>query len=723
MSNNDTYNQLVNSSTISNGGAYIESLYESYLNDPASVDAEWQRYFSSVRAGAKDVAHRPIQAKFLALAQQPVVQVAASATVSEKQIEVNQLIESYRALGHHKADIDPLGMWKRETPRELTLAFHGLTEKDLNTTFETPFSFKKQATLKEIIALLEKMYTGTVGAQWSYIESQVEKDWLQARFEVDNRTATLGPELRKRVYTQLAAAEGLERYLHNKYVGQKRFSLEGGETLIPMLDQIIMRAGSQDMQEVVIGMAHRGRLNVLVNLLGKPPSELFEEFEGKRKAPFGSGDVKYHQGFSSDVKTDKSVVHLSLASNPSHLEIVVPVVEGSARARQERREDWTGSQVLPIAIHGDAAFAGQGCVMETLNMSQTRGYKTGGTVHLVINNQVGFTTSNPEDSRSTPYCTDIAKMIEAPVFHINMDDPDAAIFIANIAFDYREKFKKDIVLDLVCYRRYGHNEADEPAATQPVMYQHIRAHATTRAIYADRLIADKIITQNESEAYVDRYRDQLDAGKITVTHLVENADNPFKDVWKPFLTVNWDKPADTTVDEKTFDALSKAVTSIPATFELQTQVKKVYTDREKMAAGELPFDWGFAETMAYATLLKEGYSVRLSGQDCGRGTFAHRHAVLHEQKNDEQYIPLSTISKPHHFTVIDSLLSEEAVLAFEYGYSSTEPRSLVIWEAQFGDFANGAQVVMDQFICSAESKWNRYCGLTMLLPHGYEGMA
>ncbi len=720
---NDTYQQLVETSSVSNGGAYIESLYESFLENKNSVSPEWQRYFEAVQSGAHDVPHGPIQEKFLALAQQASQSGnAALVSASDKQVAVNDLINAYRYLGHHKANLDPLGLCKRETPRELTLAFHGLSTQDLSSTFQTPFHFKKQATLKEIIAQLEYMYTGTIGAQWGYIENDNEKNWLQTQFEVADRTATLSKDFRKRVYAQLTAAEGLERYLHNKYVGQKRFSLEGSETMIPMLDEMIMRAGFIEMQEVVIGMAHRGRLNVLVNLLGKPPTALFEEFEGKHKAVFGSGDVKYHQGFSSDVKTDKAVVHLSLASNPSHLEIVVPVVEGSVRARQERREDWAGSQVLPIAIHGDAAFAGQGCVMETLNMSQTRGYKTGGTIHLVINNQIGFTTSNPEDSRSTPYCTDIAKMIEAPVFHINLDDPDAAMFVSRIAFDYRTKFKKDIVLDLVCYRRYGHNEADEPAATQPVMYQHIRQHPTARILYAEKLIAENVITEKEANDFVERYRDQLDQGKIIVAHLVNNAENPFKDCWASYLNVDWEKPVNTALDEKMFDALSKAVTTMPPGFELQTQVKKVYSDREKMAAGESPIDWGFAETMAYATLLKEGYTVRLSGQDCGRGTFAHRHAVLHEQTQDKQYIPLSTISKPHHFTVIDSLLSEEAVLAFEYGYASTQPNALVLWEAQFGDFANGAQVVIDQFISSGECKWNRYAGLVMLLPHGYEGM-
>jgi 2-oxoglutarate dehydrogenase E1 component len=721
----DAYKKLMDTTAVSNGGAYMESLYESYLEDKNSVDPKWRTYFENMQAGSHDVPHGPIQEKFLAWALAPAArgdEVSVAVSADTKQFEVESLINSYRRYGHHKAKTDPLGLIKRDTPKQLTLAFHGLSNADLGKTFQTPFSFKREATLKEIISLLEYMYTGPIGAQWFYIESLEEREWLQKRFEVADRKATLSPELRKRVYGQLTAAEGLERYLHNKYVGQKRFSLEGGETMIPMLDQMIMRAGATDMQEVVIGMAHRGRLNVLVNLLGKPPTELFEEFEGKRKAAFGAGDVKYHQGFSSDVKTDKGVVHLSLASNPSHLEIVIPVVEGSVRARQERRDDWTGSQVLPIAIHGDAAFAGQGCVMETLNMSQTRGYKTGGTIHLIVNNQVGFTTSNPEDSRSTPYCTDIAKMIEAPVFHVNLDDPDAAMFIANIAFDFREKFKKDIVLDLMCYRRYGHNEADEPAATQPVMYQHIRQHPTTRTIYANQLIADKLMTEAETDAFVEKYRDQLDQGKIIVAHLVNNGDNPFKDVWNKYLTVDWDKAVKTSCDERTFDALAKEITTIPANFELQPQVNKVYLERAKMAAGTAPIDWGFAETMAYATLLKEGYGVRLSGQDCGRGTFAHRHAVLHEQKEDKQYIPLSTIGKPHQFTVIDSLLSEEAVLAFEYGYSSTEPRHLVLWEAQFGDFANGAQVVMDQFISSGETKWTRYSGLVMLLPHGYEGM-
>ncbi|MEM8661857.1 MAG: 2-oxoglutarate dehydrogenase E1 component, partial [Pseudomonadota bacterium] len=489
----------------------------------------------------------------------------------------------------------------------------------------------------------------------------------------------------------------------------------------PMLNEMIQRCGSEGAKEVVIGMAHRGRLNVLINILGKNPSELFAEFEGRAQYE-SSGDVKYHQGFSSNVMTPGGELHLALSFNPSHLEIVSPVVEGSVRARQERRNDKEGHAVVPIVIHGDAAFAGQGVVMETFQMSQTRAYKTGGTIHVVLNNQVGFTTSRREDARSTEYCTDIAKMVQAPIFHVNGDDPEAVLFVTQMAVDYRREFKRDVVIDLMCYRRRGHNEADEPSVTQPLMYERIRQHKTTRDLYAARLISDGILSEPEDHFMVERYRDSLDRGEPMVSSLVSEPNASLFVDWSPYLDHHWTMQVDTTVDINELQSLAYQSNVPPDNFPLQRQVAKILEDRRKMARGAMPLNWGFAETLAYATLLKQGYPVRLTGQDVGRGTFSHRHAVLHNKKTGKTYRPLQNLdSQQAGFKIYDSLLSEEAVLAFEYGYSTTMPQGLVIWEAQFGDFANGAQVVIDQFITSGEHKWQRLSGLTMLLPHGYEG--
>lgn len=489
-----------------------------------------------------------------------------------------------------------------------------------------------------------------------------------------------------------------------------------------MVDEIIQRCGSYGAKEIVIGMAHRGRLNVLVNTLGKNPRDLFDEFEGKKIVELGSGDVKYHQGFSSNVMTSGGEVHLALAFNPSHLEIVSPVVEGSVRARQDRRKDSSGDKVVPISIHGDAAFAGQGVVMETFQMSQTRAYKTGGTIRLVINNQVGFTTSRQDDARSTEYATDVAKMIQAPIFHVNGDDPEAVLFVTQLAVDYRMQFKRDVVIDLVCYRRRGHNEADEPSGTQPLMYQQIAKQRTTRELYADALVNAGVLSAEQVQSKIDDYRDALDNGLHVVKSLVKEPNKELFVDWRPYLGHAWTARHDTRFDLKTLQELSSKMLEVPEGFVVQRQVSKIYEDRQKMAAGGLPINWGFAETLAYATLLFEGHPVRMTGQDVGRGTFSHRHAVLHNQKDDSVYVPLANLfdGQPR-LDIYDSFLSEEAVLAFEYGFATTTPNSLVIWEAQFGDFANGAQVVIDQFITSGESKWGRLCGLTMLLPHGYEG--
>jgi 2-oxoglutarate dehydrogenase E1 component len=496
--------------------------------------------------------------------------------------------------------------------------------------------------------------------------------------------------------------------------------------MIPMLDTIIENVGAQGAKEVVIGMAHRGRLNVLVNNLGKIPAELFSEFEGKHAHELQSGDVKYHQGFSSDIKTAGGAVHLTLAFNPSHLEIVNPVVEGSVRARQHRRGDHVGDQVLPLLIHGDAAFAGQGVVMETMALSQTRGYKTGGTVHIVVNNQIGFTTSDTRDARSSLYCTDIAKMIEAPVFHVNGDDPEACVFVSAIAEEYRRTFRKDVVVDLVCFRRLGHNEQDEPFVTQPLMYKKIAQHPGTRKLYADRLEKEGVVGAGFGDELVTSVRAALDAGKGTNPKILYGLKPALAIDWAPYIGVDWRQSAETAVPAAKLKELAKRLTDIPANFKLHPSVERLLAGRREMGEGRHNLDWGMAENLAYASLVDGGHPVRLSGQDAGRGTFAHRHAVLHDQNREKWdagvYIPLQNIREGQgNFVVIDSLLSEEAVLGFEYGYSTAQPFELVIWEAQFGDFVNGAQVVIDQFIASGESKWGRMCGLTMYLPHGYEG--
>jgi len=491
-----------------------------------------------------------------------------------------------------------------------------------------------------------------------------------------------------------------------------------------MLDDIIQQGGSSGIREIVIGMAHRGRINVLVNILGKSPEELFEEFEGNYDLDElrGSGDVKYHKGFSADMKTPGGNVHIALAFNPSHLEIVNPVVEGSVRARQQRRSDDARQEVLPVLIHGDAAFAGQGVVTETFQMSQTNGFRTGGTVHIVINNQIGFTTSRPSDARSTDYCSDVAKMIEAPIFHVNSDDPEAVLFVTRLALQYRQKFRKDVVIDLVCYRRHGHNEADEPSATQPIMYARIKGHKTTRELYASRLEAAGVIDVTTASSLQEHYRDRLDRGEPVPKSSLGLIGNEYTVDWSPFTHTEWDEPADTTISPATVASLGAAITQIPPDVRPHGRVLRIMDDRSKMVSGEMDMDWGFAETMAYASLLREGHTVRLVGQDSGRGTFFHRHAVLHNQVNNREYIPLEHIvERTNAFRVIDSFLSEEAVLGFEYGYASTAPDTLVIWEGQFGDFVNGAQVVIDQFISSGEAKWGRLCGLTLFLPHGYEG--
>ncbi|MGA2654668.1 MAG: 2-oxoglutarate dehydrogenase E1 component [Gammaproteobacteria bacterium] len=711
--------------------AYLEPIYEAYLEDPNSIDPKLRAQFDALKpvgGNTTEVAHLPIQQAFLDYAQYKSQlgygAAAVSAPVEEKQMQVQMLIDAYRESGHKKAKLDPLELQThhKEVP-ELTLAYHHLSDADLNTVFQTSLVHLPQATLAEIVKHLETIYCGTIGSEYTHVATEAEHEWLMQRLEGELPKLQFSPEKEKAILNSLNKAEGLERYLHTRFVGQKRFSLEGGESLIPAMNELIENAGKANVKEIIIGMAHRGRLNVLINTLGKAPGALFQEFEGKAPIELVAGDVKYHQGFSSDIQTPNGVLHLALAFNPSHLEIVSPVVEGSVKARQERRHDREHQQVLPILIHGDSAFAGQGVVMETFSMSQTRGFTTGGTVHIVINNQVGFTTSNPRDTRSTLYCTDIAKMIDAPIFHVNGDDPEAVVFLAKLALDYRTQFKKDVVIDLVCYRRHGHNEADEPSATQPLMYTKIRNHLTTAALYGQKLISEGVVSQDEITVMENNYRAHLDSGKEIVENLVQIPPAEMQVDWSPYLKQDPVQAVDTRISQDELVKLAIKMETVPEGFVLQKQVAKIVEDRHKMAKGELPIDWGFAENLAYASLIHQGFAVRLSGQDCGRGTFAHRHAVLHNQENGTPYCPLAHLeANQPHFEVIDSLLSEEAVLAFEYGYSTTTPTTLVAWEAQFGDFANGAQVVIDQFISSGEHKWGRLSGLTMLLPHGYEGM-
>ncbi len=712
----------------------VERMYELYLDDPSKVPDGWRDYFDTMGDPEAEVVHSKIRENLLEEARSgrrsgtvTTRSAGKPATSGEKQAAVARLIQVYSLRGHQIADIDPLGLMDRRVPGVLKLDYLGLTEADMDTEFFTgglAGTGNERMKLRDILALLKAIYCGKVGAEFAHISRARERLWLRKRFEQGAASDTLTDEDRVWVLEHLTSAEGIERYLHTRYVGQKRFSLEGGETLIPMLDHIIHQGGASGIHEIVIGMAHRGRINVLVNILGKNPEELFEEFEGNYDLDElkGSGDVKYHKGFSADMKTSGGNVHIALAFNPSHLEIVNPVVEGSVRARQQRRGDTERDEVLPVLVHGDAAFAGQGVVPETFQMSQINGFRTGGTVHIVINNQIGFTTSRPSDARSTDYCSDVAKMIEAPIFHVNADDPEAAMFVTHLALEYRQKFKKDVVIDLVCYRRHGHNEADEPSATQPIMYGRIKGHKTTRALYAERLQAAGVIEATTAAEMQDAYRDRLDRGEPVPKSSLGMIGNEFTVDWEPYLDNEWDDPVDTTISPATAADLGEAITSYPPDLKPHGRVQRIMDDRVKIANGEMDMDWGFAETMAYASLLKEGHTVRLVGQDSGRGTFFHRHAVLHNQLNNREYIPLEHITdEPNSFRVIDSFLSEEAVLGFEYGYASTAPDTLVIWEGQFGDFANGAQVVIDQFISSGEAKWGRLCGLTMFLPHGYEG--
>jgi 2-oxoglutarate dehydrogenase E1 component len=722
--------QLATTALSGGNAGFIEDLYEQFLKDPNGLDPTWREYFKGLRGAEADVAHGPIRERLMARVQLPpataAVPAARSDAASAKQGAVSRLIQVYANRGHLIANLDPLGLQERAKPYVLDLQYFGLSDADLDAEFFTGSrnrAIAERTTLKHILADLKFIYTDTIGAEFAHVSDTEERLWLQDNFQLGRMQHRFSVDEKKNILWQLTAAEGLERYLHTKYVGQKRFSLEGGDSLMPLLDDLVQQGGKFGVEETIIGMAHRGRLNVLVNLLGKSPKDLFSEFEGQYDLAKlrGSGDVKYHKGFSADLKTGSGNVHVALAFNPSHLEVVNAVVEGSARARQERRGDVLGDKVLPVQIHGDAAFAGQGVVMETLQLSQARGFYTGGSVHIIINNQVGFTISEPRDARSTLYCSDVAKMVEAPILHVNADDPEAVCFVTRFALEYRMKFHKDVLIDLVCYRRHGHNEADEPAATQPLMYQNIRKKPTVRQLYADKLSKEGVLSAADAAAMMEQYRSGLDEGKPQARAALGLIGNPYTVDWSEYLGADWEA-VKTGVDMARLRVLGKAITSYPTDWTLHPRVLAIMQAREKMVNGDLALDWGCAENLAYASLIQDGYPVRLTGQDSGRGTFFHRHAVLHDQLTGRVYLPLQHLATNQpKFSVIDSVLSEEAVLGFEYGFSTTEPRCLTIWEAQFGDFCNGAQVIIDQFISSGEAKWGRLSGITLFLPHGYEG--
>jgi len=689
---------------------YVDALYEQYLRDPQSVDPQWAFFFAGFEAATGNGAHAA---------------AAVAPSETERNIGVFDLTHSYRELGHLIANLDPLGHNLTSHPL-LDPAEFGFGDDDLQRVVECP-SFRgcTRTTLQDLVARLRATYSGTLAVEYMEISDKEQRTWLQERMEPTLNKADVSAEDRKHILQRLTAAEGLEQFLHTKYVGQKRFSLEGGESLIPLLDTLIEDAGNSGVEEIVMGMPHRGRLNVLAHILRKPYEMIFSEFEGTFLPADiqGDGDVKYHLGYARDHTTRSGrQMHVSLCSNPSHLEAVDPIVEGVVRAKQHYRGDTSRTKVVPVLLHGDAAFTGQGLVAETLALSELDAYRTGGTIHIILNNQIGFTTS-PSDYRFTRYPSDIAKIIQAPVFHVNGDDPEAAVQAARLAIAFRHTFKKDVIIDVVCYRRHGHNETDDPTFSQPLMYAEIAAHRTVRDLYAERLIGDGVVTQHD-----------VDAGTAELREIFEDALNYARDfmprqqvfalggVWKGLRWAGGDWSAQTAVPEETLQHVMDGVLRFPPGFAAHPKVKRLLEQRAAMLEPDGKIDWGCAEMLAFGTVLLEGTKIRFSGQDSARGTFSHRHAVLRDIHTNDRYVPLDHLSADQgRFVIIDRMLSEAAVLGFEYGFSSADPRNLVVWEAQFGDFANGAQVIIDQFIASAESKWQKMSGIVLLLPHGYEG--
>ena len=722
-----TMKELWGSSHISAGhAAYLESLYESFINNPEDLSIEWLDFFTNLPdhpTSNGEISHQEIIKEFKNISRSNKV---SKVSVDERQGKVVRLIQSYRNRGHLKAKLDPLGMMERRLVEDLNIEFHGFSEMDLDEEFYTDTfnTGKNKLPLREIVKRLEEIYCGNIGIECNHIMESKERRWFQKKFESKLQDYSFTDDEKYNIYERLNSAEGLAKYLSAKYPGMKRFGIDGAESLVPLVESVIQNCGSIGANQICFGMAHRGRLNLLVNVLGKLPSELFAAFdEDSTLEGANTGDVKYHLGFSSNLNTPGGEVHVSLFNNPSHLEIVDPVVIGSVRARQDRIKDKDRSKVIPVLLHGDASFSGQGVVMESLQMSQTRGFYVGGCIHIIVNNQIGFTTSNTNDSRSTDYSSDVAKIIQAPVIHVNGDDPEMVVNAAKIACKYRNKFKKDIVIDLFCYRRRGHNEADDPSATQPLMYKKISEHPSVLKQYEQALLTKKVLTDEKIKSIKTEYRKSLESGQTVAKNLAKKPNNSLWFDWDPYLDTKWWPKVDTSVDKKQFKELGRDICSIPKSFSLGSQATKIFEDRIKMTDENIPINWGYAETMAYATLLNEGYPIRITGQDVRRGTFSHRHACVFDSKSGMGFIPLSEIAEKNNtrFDIYDSLLSEEAVLGFEYGYSATWPSGLAIWEAQFGDFANGAQVVIDQFIVSAQHKWERLSGLVMLLPHGYEG--
>ena len=719
--------ELWGSSHISAGhAAYLEGLYETFLNNPEELSKEWFDFFTNLPKlpnSNGEISHQKIINEFRNFSRNSDV---LKKSVDERQGKVIRLIQSYRNRGHLKAKLDPLGMMERRLVEDLNIEFHGLSHEDLNEEFYTDTfnTGAEKLPLRDIIQKLEDIYCGVIGIECNHIMDSSERRWFQNKFESKLKGYSFNEKEKLNIYERLNSAEGLAKYLSAKYPGMKRFGIDGAESLVPLVETVIQDCGSLGASQICFGMAHRGRLNLLVNVLGKLPSDLFSAFsEDFELEGASTGDVKYHLGFSSNFDTPGGEVHVSLFNNPSHLEIVDPVVIGSVRARQDRINDKDRSKVIPVLLHGDAAFSGQGVVMESLQMSQTRGFNVGGTIHIIVNNQIGFTTSNVNDSRSTDYSSDVAKIIQAPVIHVNGDDPEMVVNAAKIACKYRNKFKKDIVIDLFCYRRRGHNEADDPSATQPLMYEKISNHPSVLNQYENNLMKEGILDAEQSKKIKSNYRKSLEGGESVAKNLAKKPNDSLWFDWEPYLDVKWWPKVDTKYSKKELKKLGKEIISVPKEFNMGSQASKIFADRHEMNQGNIPINWGYAEVMAYATLLKDGYPIRLTGQDVRRGTFSHRHACIFDSQTGMGHISLSELAEKNKtsFDIYDSLLSEEAVLGFEYGYSATWPSGLTIWEAQFGDFANGAQVVIDQFIVSAQHKWERLSGLIMLLPHGYEG--
>jgi 2-oxoglutarate dehydrogenase E1 component len=734
--------------------AFAEDLYRRWQKDRASVDPTWGEYFAGVEQGVSgpswarsnwppsdtdaltagldptqmEAAPKPAKGGAkpapVAAAKPAVADTATVEAAALDSIRAMMLIRTYRVRGHLAADLDPLGLARNDLPADLSPHYHGFTDADLDRPIYLGGQLGiERATVREIVDILQRNYCGHVGLEYMHIGDVEERKFLQERMEGHDKEIVFSAEGKKAILAKVIQGEQYEKFLGRKYVGTKRFGLDGGESALPALEAVIKYGGSAGVEEIVLGMPHRGRLNVLVNVMGKPYRAVFSEFAGGSANPediAGSGDVKYHLGTSTDREIEGIKVHMSLAANPSHLEAVDPVVLGKARAKQTRIKDNERGKVLPILMHGDAAFAGQGIIMECFGFSGLRGYSTGGTIHFVVNNQIGFTTS-PQFARSSPYSTDIAKMVSAPILHVNGDDPEAVTFACKLATDFRMTFKRDVVIDMWCYRRFGHNEGDEPGFTQPLMYDEIRKHPPVSAVYADRLKAEGVIDEAWVEAQAARYvaelEEEFEAGK---SYRPNKADW-FEGAWKGMTQAN-EKGARsgmTAVTQDQIDKLVPILTEAPQGFTAHKTLLRILEAKKQMFASGEGFDWATGEALAFGTLLQENYGVRLSGQDSGRGTFSHRHAAWTDQLDGHKYIPLSEVDRS--FQVLDSPLSEFGVLGFEYGYASAAPRTLVMWEGQFGDFANGAQVIMDQFISSSESKWLRSNGLVMLLPHGYEG--